>query len=104
MTFKEEEFNGKFNNAVRRLRSTGGEGIESRTEIDAPKEPNAVRGRQSAALDEGLTERIATDDFRVFAQRCGYEGLTLDGHQYEGAVEAVDRLVDYAAGPDRQDR
>jgi hypothetical protein len=79
------------------------EAYHARTEIDAPQEPNAVRGRQSLALDEGLTERMATDDFRVFAQRCGYDGLTLDGHQYEGAVEAVDRLVDYAAGPDRQD-
>jgi hypothetical protein len=78
------------------------EAYHARTEIDAPHEPNAVRAPQSIALDEGLTERMATNDFLVFVHRCGYDGLTLDEPQYEGAVEAVDRLVDHAAGPDRR--
>lgn len=70
--------------------------------LDAPHEPNAVRSRESRLLDEGLVECRAVEDFRLFAERAGYHGLVLDGHEYEAAVEASDQLVAYAAEGERQ--
>lgn len=66
-------------------------------------DPNAVHSRATIALDEGLTERRTRNDFPVFTKRAGYNGLSLDTNQYEGAVTAVDRLIEYAAGPDQAD-
>jgi hypothetical protein len=66
-------------------------------------DPNAVHSRATIALDEGLTERRTLNDFSVFTKRAGYQGVSLDTNQYEGAVAAVDSLIDYAAGPDYAD-
>jgi hypothetical protein len=78
------------------------ESYHATAELDSD-DPNAVHTRATIALDEGLTERRTLNDFPVFAKRAGYAGLSLETNQYEGAVAAVDRLVEYAAGPDRAD-
>jgi hypothetical protein len=74
----------------------------ARNEVDALNEPTAVRTPESRALDEGLIERAAINDFPAFAKQAGYHGLRLDEHAYHGAVEATDRLVAYAAQPARR--
>jgi hypothetical protein len=78
------------------------ESYHATAEFDSD-DPDAVHSRAAIALDEGLTERRTRNDFPVFAKRAGYQGLSLDTNQYEGAVAAVDRLIDYAAGPDHAD-
>jgi len=78
------------------------EAYHGRNEIDAPNEPNAVRTQESRALDEGVIERAARDDFDAFSRQAGYSGLALAGPQsYGAAVAATDRLTEYAAGSER---
>jgi hypothetical protein len=66
-------------------------------------DPNAVYSRATVVLNEGLVERSTLNNFRIFAKRAGYPGLSLETNQYEGAVAAVDHLLTYAAGPDHAD-
>src|SRR6266545_4562890 len=76
----------------------------ARTVGNAPNEPNALHHPNTIALNEGLTERRSANDFRAFTARAGYEDLVLENHQYEGAVEAVDQLISYAADSEREDQ
>lgn len=78
------------------------ESYHATAELDSDH-PDAVHSRATIALDEGLTERRTLNDFPVFTKRAGYRGLSLDTNQYEGAVAAADRLIEYAAGPDSAD-
>jgi len=79
------------------------EAYHQRVETDAPHEPNAFRGYESKALDEGLTEYQARRDVTPFARRAGYGRLVSDRHAYPGAYEATSELLDYAAS-DPSDR
>ncbi len=74
-----------------------------RVEIDAPREPNAVRSRESKALDEGLTDYQAKKDVDAFADRAGYGDVVSDDHAYRAAYEASAQMLAYAA-PDPQRR
>lgn len=67
-----------------------------RVNIDAPLEPNAARGPESAALNEGITEHQAKEDVPFFATLAGYGELRSDRHAYPGAFEATALLLDYA--------
>jgi hypothetical protein len=75
------------------------EAYHLRVPVDAPSEPNAFRGFQSKALDEGLTEYQAANDVAALADRAEYGQLTSSGHAYPGAYEATVQLLDYAAYP-----
>src|SRR6266508_322611 len=80
------------------------EALHARTVGNAPNEPNDLHHPNTIALNEGLTERRSANDFRAFTARAGYEDLVLENHQYEGAVEAVDQLISYAADSEREDQ
>jgi hypothetical protein len=80
------------------------EAEHARVDGNAPHELNAMHHPNTLTLNEGLTERRTVNDFPVFAELSGYHGLGLGQHQYEGAVEAVDRLVAHAATEDRQNQ
>lgn len=73
------------------------ESLHARAEIDDPGNPDAVRKSQSVALDEGLTEYQAIEDFEAFAERTGYEGLAVPEPQYQSAHDATSRVLNYAA-------
>ncbi len=78
---------------------------QTRTPLEVPGgDPQEVRTADTIALNAGLLERQALDDFGYFATRAGHDGLRVDRLQFEGAVAATDRLLEYAAGPgqDRQ--
>jgi hypothetical protein len=76
---------------------------DARVALDAPGDPAAVRTADSLALHEGLVGRQTVTDFDLFAELSAYGDLLLDGQSREGAVEAADRLVAYAAGPASRD-
>lgn len=79
------------------------EALHGRVPIDAETEPNAYRGRESKALDEGLTEFATIEDTQLFAERTGYQNLVPGPPQYPAAYAATEKLLDYAAtpGPER---
>jgi hypothetical protein len=68
-----------------------------RVVTDARHEPNAVRTRESLALDEGLTEYQAKEDVGQFARRAGYGPLDSEHHAYPAAYIASSELLTYAA-------
>lgn len=76
------------------------ESLHARVVVDAPNEPNAVRAGQSIALDEGLTELAAMEDYAGFAQRAGYEDAQKPDPEYAGAVHAAGELLDRASSSD----
>lgn len=67
--------------------------------IDAPTEPNAVRTEHSYGLTEGFAEVRTLVDFDAFADRAGYDGLTLGDPQYPGAFAATRDLITHVTGP-----
>ncbi|WP_350278968.1 hypothetical protein [Kribbella sp. HUAS MG21] len=67
--------------------------------IDAPSEPNAVRTEHSYGLTEGFAEVRTFVDFDAFADRAGYDGLTLGDPQYPGAFAATRDLMAHVTGP-----
>ncbi|MFC5261057.1 hypothetical protein ACFPJ1_02950 [Kribbella qitaiheensis] len=69
------------------------ESWHARVPVDAPNEPNAMRGAQSAGLDEGITEIGAVEDFQLFAEQAGYEGIPQPPPEYPGAVHAASALL-----------
>ncbi|MDX6239890.1 MAG: hypothetical protein QOG10_4705 [Kribbellaceae bacterium] len=75
------------------------ETYHQRVAINAPSEPNAFRGYESKALDEGLTEYQASQDVMAFGVRAGYGMFATDSHAYPGAYTATTQLLDYAVGP-----
>jgi hypothetical protein len=75
---------------------------QTRTALDVPDgDPHEVRTADTIALNAGLLERQALDDFGYFSMRAGYDGLRVDRQQFEGAVAATDHLLEYAARPGR---
>lgn len=81
------------------------ETLHGRVPIDAKHEPNAYRGQESGALNEGLTEYAAVRDTRLFARAAGYGDVTPGRPEYPAAYAATNDLLDYAAGdgPERDE-
>ncbi|WP_328992476.1 hypothetical protein OG394_39450 [Kribbella sp. NBC_01245] len=73
------------------------EALHGRVPIDAPLEPNAFRGRESKALNEGLTEYAAVRDTDIFAASTGYGHVTPNAPEYPAAHAATRDLLNYAA-------
>ncbi|MEV6271044.1 hypothetical protein AB0L64_28035 [Kribbella sp. NPDC051936] len=72
------------------------ESKHSRSPIDAPNEPNAVRNGTSIAVNEAFVEISAVEDFRTFADQAAYDGVPDPEPEYQGAVQAGNALLDRA--------
>ena len=88
---------------IQALQTVLHECYHQRVETDAPNEPNAVRTRESKALDEGLTEYQAKRDVGPFAQHAGYGCMVSNRYEYPAAYQATAQLLAYAA-PNPRDR
>jgi hypothetical protein len=77
------------------------ESYHARSSLDAPDQPNAVRGPETRGLDEGFTELVTVMDFDSFAKAATDGKLILESHEYAGAVAATRKLLEYAT--DSQD-
>ncbi|HZX07371.1 hypothetical protein [Kribbella sp.] len=72
------------------------ESKHTRSAIDAPNEPNAVRNMTSVAVNEAFVEISTVDDFRDFADQAGYGGVPDPEPEYQGAVQAGNALLERA--------
>ncbi|TDU82511.1 hypothetical protein EV138_7405 [Kribbella voronezhensis] len=78
------------------------ESLHARVEMDAADQPNAVRAKQSIALDEGLTELATMNDYEEFVRQAGYEHAEKQEPKYPGAVEATSGLLDRATSSEAE--